>query len=1173
MERSGSILKQLDLALQSYRNSNYANVSENAIADFKTVLDVTVHELSQAFEAISTGEIELRLDTNILAYGTGASRSPMVPSSSSNATDSAHDRKSSCTSSAWSLVPRDNFSQESASDSMSVRSESKTERLPSDENQLYDFDGIHVQTSSAVNSAAGPKPSLDWRSPFASLDPLSISIEEASAMILADDDEIVSNTIRSRSGTGSTVFVDGASNEGPQFAERATTPSAGEEPAMSTSTLTLHPVQDSGAPPESNVSHDSKDDTSGESHVPEQSDTQQAPEQSTLTPFLSSTTEGDANLLSPNSAATGFARRKRNSSISSINAADQPQETSVGQGNGEEAENNLSATSITEESPSDHLLAVPTDTASEASTDSEEPRENMGILTLNNTGDIVPPIQIPPPSPGFDAGPPDSGNVTAKANHAPSMPTRLPPPPPKPRRSSGTKRVSSYRIVNASPLDSESSDDELYTTSKPASPTTQTRTRPRSNTFTVIPKVSIDASACEDDTAVGLGIRDADSISKTFEGDVSTPGAEQTGMEILASALRSKFNTAETPVSTSAQRGDTSPDPHPIERSKHASIPRRHSVAVPPSQDAPVDEAPALPPRRPPPPIPKRPERTRYNRRVRDQDARPAPPTVQTSPAALDPGQETHVEEKELTAESGLEVQQKLGVSAQPPRLRERVSVDAALNVGALSSLPQTASGLEETTRHSRSVSVPQVDTTTSNLDPAFAGFYGPGIDSTSDTQLERERISHIIHFWNDGSWDQAEAYLSDYLTVLMQGLDLARARRVRHLLGVCVSFKGEWLRAIPLFLFVLRAPIRDIADIDDGDCAAAYWLGDIYSLLNRRTEALLAYCIAERSSLFNDAMHPALGELITSEQEAVQLGQPKTDSSTRLAQVFSVSAANSILDPSVVNTATAMKLFENNAGKVRREVTAPGMEPFMFKLNQNTARSQALFKLDNDRANPWTERFFRMKLNTAHFEPNTPWPMMYDPGFNMANVQRGRLLAYECDLLAVYTTNLEAKIPKSGPLGLGRMDCFTCSDLTWLIRTIRECLKVLEMEFSEVANVEGTWFVVRYTVYMQNKVATTHYFSIALFKQTLRNGYGAEICPDGICSARIGRTNIDHDKGVHISESKRIKRLVRDYLDEAAKQRPKSKRKDSASNTAQGGTNAAEQPGTPPPIPPRPSV
>ena len=56
--KASDILYQLDLAVQSYSCSEYIDVNEGAIADFKTVLDVTAHEVFLAFEAINTGTHE-----------------------------------------------------------------------------------------------------------------------------------------------------------------------------------------------------------------------------------------------------------------------------------------------------------------------------------------------------------------------------------------------------------------------------------------------------------------------------------------------------------------------------------------------------------------------------------------------------------------------------------------------------------------------------------------------------------------------------------------------------------------------------------------------------------------------------------------------------------------------------------------------------------------------------------------------------------------------------------------------------------------------------------------------------------------------------------------------------------------------------------------------------------
>ena len=1052
---------------------------------------------------------------------------------------------------------------------MSVRSENKTERQPSDEKQLYDFDGMHARASPATGSAAEARPSLDWRSPFASPDPLSISIEEASAMILAEDEEEVTSATRSRSGTGSTVFVDDSKHDGQADVGLGLTTSSSAGESTSTSTATLQPIQQSDVPIE-NHDHQLLQDEPTEGLASPKKLDRGSPlpnNENGRTRALSLTpaVQDETGHLSPKSAATEFARKKRNSSITSITAKHNDIRSPLEPNEGTQIEEESDQASETSISPFD------TDSTARAPITGEQPQSSTEALYRPSTvafgsGHRQIPERSIPPWPAFDVGVQDPKDIQAATRAPPAMPKRQPPPPPpKPRR----VRTSSYRIVNASPLDSPSSEDELYTTSKPSSPTAQTRAAPPIKTHTVIPKVSIDASACEEDTGKGFGAYIAEAPSKPPDKENQRTMDDPSRMRILASALRSKFSTQESSISMFKQSETKPAEGQPHRSTSDSATARRHSIAVPPSQDTSNDNAPALPSRPPPPPVPRRPPQQRYRRASQNQKTRPAPSTTQTSPADIHQSESSLATEKELAPESGLEVeasglevQDKLHVAIQPHQLQQRVSVDAALNVDSNSLLANGRS--HGTSGHIRSASTPQVEPASSDPDPLLTGWYGPGIDSTTTTELERERINHIIHFWNDCKWDQAEAYLSDYLAVLIEEDALARARRVRHLLGVCASFKGEWLRAIPLFLSAIRTPIRDIAEIDDGDCAAAYWLGDAYSLMNKRTEALLAYCIAERCSFFDDPFNPALAELMTAEQEAVQLGVPKTDYIARWAQAFSASPGDSILDPNVVTTGAAMMLFAN--GPRRSQRTGPGTGSEAFTLSQSSARSHSLLKLSNPRG----IRFHRMNINAGHFEPDSPWPMMYDPLFAMANVQRGRLLQYEADLLAVFTTNLEAKIPKSGPLGLTRMDCFTCADLTWLIQTLRECLKMLEMEFSEVANVEGTWFVARYT-FMQKKIATTYYFSIALFKQTLRSGYGVEICPDGICSARIGQTNVDYDKGVHVGESKRIKKLVREYLDEAAKQRPKSRRKESTSELAQSWSGATEQ-GTPPPIPPRPN-
>ena len=1185
VSKSSDILRQLDLAFQSYRCSKHIDVNESAIADFKTVLDVTAHEVSLAFEAITTGEIELHLDTNIFADAADIPKSPNGgQSSSSNAADSAHDRKSSRTSSAWSLVPRDSPSQGSTSDAPSVQSENRVDRFLSEDKEVYDLAGAYLHTSSTSTSAAEPRPSLDWRSPFASIDPLSISIEQASSMILTPDDDFTLSAVRSRSGTGSTIFVDTQPVDNVEKSQK-------QAKAESVSTATEQGTAKANRVHEGLGQEASRslNDTgsqyslggtttlrSGEPASPRQRRASKSGQPSPpSTPRRSSEARSDSSHLSPRFSAREFGRRSRNNSLASITETDKGDE--ITSELKKDAQDGDQSPNLEDERPAPATEEVEQDAQhgpsmiAESATTSGEEYEDLSASIETAFADRdaqAANSQTPPPLPSKDELP-EPDKTQPEVEQSPSMPTRRPPPPPKPRRSTTRARASAYRIVNTTSSDGSSSDDELYSTSKPTSPTLRTSSTQVQILATDIPRVSVDTSACEDGVASGHDSGDITEEDVGIDSVSQSEGAPNSLGIHLSPEDADVKQTADDDNSTS----ELIPQNGPEDLSRTITTPERppprlmnDPLSMSLSQDTSRQTHEDTIRMEKPPPIPRRPTRTRYHSVALGQTMRPVPATTWTSPAAIPQDSVATMDEKELVPETGLELHQdKLEVHSRSQNLRERISIDAALNVRSPSVATQSMGTIRSSDRRFRAASTSQIDSVRpENPDTGFGGFYAPGMDSTHPSELEKERINHIVHFWNNCAWDQVEAYLMDYLKTLVENDSPARARRVRHLLGVCLSFKGDWSRAIPFFLSAMRTPIRDISEIDDGDCAAAYWLGDTYSLLNRRTEALLAYCVAEHSSLFLDPAEPVLDELISAEQEAVQLGVSKDDFKMRWAQETfnnTSSSGDSILDTNVITTATATMLLEYEPRKLRRAAGGTASNS-SFQLDQNRARSNSLFWLNKL---PRVGKFHRMKIWASHFEPDTIWPMMFDPLFVMANVQRGRLLAYESDLLAVFTSNTEARIAKSGPMGLSRMDCFTCTDLTWLIRTIRECLRMLEMEFSEVANVEGSWFVVR-SSFMQNKIATTHYFSIALFKQTFRGGYGVDICPDGICSARIIRTDYEHDKGVHNTESKRIKKLIREYLDEAAKQLPKAKRK-----VSYAGTPPAAHAIIPPPIPPRP--
>ena len=879
-----------------------------------------------------------------------------------------------------------------------------------------------------------------------------------------------------------------------------------------------------------------------------------------------------ANHLSPKTVTEEFGRRSRNNSATSITfsvrSAEtgepresgklEPEGTLAGEDQGNVAEAAESSTMIS--SPIARNINTPTEERGEPAKGVVSPPRGLNII-------IEPTLDGADTQPGIEhsrASEPQHTSSTENQDDTvpPPLPARKPPPPP-PRLSTTVKprRSATYRVVNATSPTSPSSDEEgLYSSSRPTSPVEASNFQQAEPEKREVPTVNVDESACEDTSQVeherrrSKGYERAKRVLERAAGTVHVEEIEETTPGLTIKSSTASLNTGK------AEKEEEESQP----------LHKRFSTSVLPSDSSRSSFEHYKFDDRSTPTIPTRPlaSRNRYRSKSHSQNQteRPAPATTRTGPPAI-PKETAEASEKESISGIGLEVDNWLETKFQAPRLPDRIGIDAALSVRSPSVSTKSSGNVLGTERQLRSAPATEANGgQNSSNEYQMTGWYGPGVDDTSITDLDKERIDHIVHFWNNGLWDQAEAYLTGYLESLNEQDALGRARRVRHLLGVCASFKGQWSRAIPLFLSVLRAPIERVEDIDDGDCSAAYWLGDAYSLLNQRTEALLAYCVAECSSIFHGEDDTALSDLINAEQEAVQLGLSRADFKLRWAQEAlnnNTCGKQSILDKNIISTSAAKMLLEPR--RPRRSCSSFGNKS--FHLDPNSTRSNSLFRLSK-LVRPFG-KYHRMKLTPEHLDPDTPWPMSYDPTFAMRNVQRGRLLAYECDLITVFTST-EAKIPKSGPIGKSRMDCFTCADLNWLILTIRSCLSMLEMESSEVANVEGTWFVVRYT-FMKGGIATTNYFSIALFKLSVRSGYGVEICPDGISSARIIRSDYEHDKGVHQSEGKRVKKLIREYLDEAVKQRPKVK-KSSIGSYQSGNAAIAAVEDVPPPMPPRPT-
>ncbi|WPG98759.1 Hypothetical protein R9X50_00155300 [Acrodontium crateriforme] len=1097
------ILLKLDLALQHYRGSsaNQQNPSATALADLFTSIEVCTNNVSNAFYAMGRTE---QNETQSDPLARIAAQSPRFPSLSVTSSDRGH--IPSVVSSNWSSG---NASEpplgSTATDFASVRPSIDLGRSQSDDKQINASQSTLFHSPASSTSAL----SAEWRSPFAFMDPLSVPLEDASSFILADGPSTAreegrasissaqSSTLLSFIGVPKTTPV--GLDLDMHGLEDAHDRKISLETPISPNTEAKFEYQQNIKPPNWGINEvqvggeeeekpldDSPTSASQFGNVSDPNDVESDDMDQTI-------------VLAPSLVSQSAARDQEPATLSRHFKFDPTARDALQSkdGNGPTA-STAQSKAVSSESIRNDARAVIHDANA---VDSAVSAEIISNAPIHNETDVTPRhIEKPtehqvqdPQYTSIEAGG-EKSNVTPclRSNGVPALPEA-----PRDLGSmgsiAGTPSISDPHEQIAVPLpptELPPVPPKLPKRSPPAPPPPRKPTKE---------KIEIDVPAILTKTDDTLA---APSSSRY---KITNPSPQSPHSTASTEELYSSSRPASPVQSLSAT---LKPEPLRIRSNSGVSITFNHVGYRPPGTDEQI-------------PSPALMSSTPVTFGLRRSNDIPRSPRAKIISLAQNPGP-VH-------------------------QLTETINVKSRTNIIALSKLdradssraPETSSFIERVKSRNESDDIAQQNDRDHNRQ--MRGFYEPenqvdAFESFSSFDMEKARQIVICDAWNRGAYSEAYNALSEYATHLITSNGNNHTlRRVHHLLGVIASLRGAYEEAIPFFLAALKSPIQDIGDLDSGDFAAAYWLGDCYALTNQRKEALLAYSIVERSPLYQEPRQPRLPSLIKAEQSFCEIGVSRADFAQDWAkdpQHDEKTPPTSILDTRIITAATARLSLE----------TAP-RRTLDLQSACATTRSRA-FTLQSLHVpgTPLPLRGYRdHKVFPSMFQSGSVWPMLYDPFFAIGNVARGRLLAYECNLETVYgaDSKAHARVPKSGPVFLSRVDCFTCSDLIWLIRTIRDALTTFDMEWSEVANTLGTWFVVRYP-FLEQSVATTHYFAISIFRQSMRSGYGVEICPDGVCSARDTRRDNgmigDYVKGVHYSEPKRIKKIIRDYLDHAAK-------------------------------------
>ncbi|KAK5122217.1 hypothetical protein LTR85_004127 [Meristemomyces frigidus] len=745
------VLAQLELALQQYRCSSQVSPSDSAVADFKIVVDVSAHELRVALEALkSTGEFELRRDMTV-SLPTQAGR---FHTASTSAASSNRGRKSSQSSSAWSVSNRDSPELSSATDFASSLAESDFDSRVSEEKEVYE-QGSPLRSITADAGLGRSVTIPNWRLPFASRDPLSISIGEASAIIMDDEDNASPCSAARSKSSASSLFVDARTSQStPDKADGVDAAGAGSPQRPAT-------YGDCDSAQSTKLDCAFHHQTPWQDALPISVDEPQHEESTVFRSQVSSSVAFPGQMVPPDD---------RTSSLSP--------------------------------GPAARLRAV---------------RE------VSVVADLSTPMQ--------------TQQTPNQPLRVPPLPSRAPPPPPVQQCTrSRTPSASRYIVANPS-ADCESHEDELYTTSRPASPV-----RGRESTVATVLEHS---HVRKRSRSISDLCSDRDAYS-----DRTTASEERPSLSMSTRApmtpSQGKANQPVRPLLSPWKCGEKFADLAGPGEPGLKAPPNKHSTVgasgvslsdlnaesldirlediLPPdigspelqSQQGTSKVTPTG--QRVPPIVPPRPLRYRKKCYVPRITV-----TGEATSTAVD-----------VSRDASLQLDTGATLSPEKPAVRPRRSVDDALNVGS-------TSGAVQQRPRSLSEGNPARAQRATGREQARSGiveFYAR-TDPVSDAggvDLDHECVRHCVNSFNRSCWDEAEAYLMGYLERLMERDDHQLARRVRHLIGVCASCKGETRRAINLFLTVLQTPVTDALALDAGECAAAYWLGDCYAMLNRRT-------------------------------------------------------------------------------------------------------------------------------------------------------------------------------------------------------------------------------------------------------------------------------------------------------------------------------------------------
>jgi hypothetical protein len=331
--------------------------------------------------------------------------------------------------------------------------------------------------------------------------------------------------------------------------------------------------------------------------------------------------------------------------------------------------------------------------------------------------------------------------------------------------------------------------------------------------------------------------------------------------------------------------------------------------------------------------------------------------------------------------------------------------------------------------------------------------------------------------------------------------------RILKHLLGVCYSLSGDFLQARTTFEGVLQASNLNQLALDDGDIAAARWLGETCIMTNQVLNASLAWAIAYYGTIVKHPPHIPGNKDHQHILDDLRILNARTSGLNILSNAFSKTNRD------------ASTILKNMAGTTKFTIITTTLEAFKMypQVHSEPRRLDQNINI--------AEGFLIQPLVSQK-----SWPFPQDPFFR-AKTGIELLFTLSRPRAALNTGSIT-----STSLGQSKSLVYvTKNSIDWLVEAIRYALNTYAIEWK-----------IRFGEYLlrlsqtHERIAYYDTFVIKFRKLPFRNTYGFKIVDSaGAFTTRAFTTRWQGEASAHIQHMDEVARRakIREELAERLKE------------------------------------